>query len=168
MNDHGSAAWITRGVRHGCRLLPIMFNLLTDDAISLMKRKSNGVKIDSRVRFADDIAILAYLGWILNTHWIRTFDKTPHKFELIVNTQENKNTATVQRKSNVATNTKLGDVSKENVTGTEFWYLGRVIVGNNKRHFRRLQEKQRSQNEYIRISGSCCAVSVFILRLGSC
>ena len=56
-------AEIRKGVRQGCALSPVMFNLYIEEAMNQLKTKENlGVQIQgeavSMIRFADDIALL--------------------------------------------------------------------------------------------------------------
>ena len=56
-------ARIRKGVRQGCALSPIIFNVYIEKAINEIKEKSSGVNIHgekvSMLRFADDIAVVA-------------------------------------------------------------------------------------------------------------
>ena len=56
-------ARIGKGVRQGCALSPIIFNVYIEKAINEIKEKAVGVNIHgekiSMLRFADDIALIA-------------------------------------------------------------------------------------------------------------
>ncbi|XKL68592.1 hypothetical protein PGB90_004083 [Kerria lacca] len=55
-------ARIQKGVRQGCSLSPIFFNLFIEKVIEEMNERKSGVSIQGQkvrtIRFADDIAIL--------------------------------------------------------------------------------------------------------------
>ena len=58
------SAEVKRGVRQGCTLSPVLFNLYIEEAMNRIREKANlGVKVGGKgvewLRFADDIAVLA-------------------------------------------------------------------------------------------------------------
>jgi len=56
-------AGIRKGVRQGCKLSPLLFNIYTEQAINECKEYYPGIKVNGvrmqMLRFADDIAIIA-------------------------------------------------------------------------------------------------------------
>ena len=63
VKENKREAAIRKGVRHGCNLSPLLFNIYIEQAINECKEycigiKVNGVRIQM-LRFADDIVIIA-------------------------------------------------------------------------------------------------------------
>ncbi|XKL65583.1 hypothetical protein PGB90_009003 [Kerria lacca] len=62
VEDKMGEARIRKGVRQGCSLSPILFNLFIEKVIEKMNERRSGVSIHGQkvrtIRFADDIAIL--------------------------------------------------------------------------------------------------------------
>lgn len=63
IKDVKKYALVRKGVRQGCSVSPLLFNIFIESAIKQFKEKTKGVKVNGRqihsIRFADDIALVA-------------------------------------------------------------------------------------------------------------
>ena len=63
IKDVKKCALIRKGVRQGCSVSPLLFNIFIESAIKTFKERTKGVKVNGRqihsMRFANDIAIVA-------------------------------------------------------------------------------------------------------------
>lgn len=134
VNGCKKEANIRQGVRQGCPLSPILFNLFIEVAINEVKENTLGVIINGQqihsIRFSDDIALLANSEKDTN-QILNYLDSTLNKFKLKINS--NKSKAMVVSKKydqSMTANVKLKNDRIEQVQ--EFCYLGSLITQENK------------------------------------
>ncbi|XP_049833909.1 uncharacterized protein LOC126278101 [Schistocerca gregaria] len=132
VDDQEQSARIKKGVRQGCSLSPLLFNLYIEEAMMEIKeRVRSGIKIQgeriSMIRFADDIAILSEseeeLNYLLNG--MNSLMST--QYGLRVNRRKTK----VMRSSRNENSEKL-NIRIDGHKVNEFCYLGSKIINDGR------------------------------------
>ena len=125
-------ARIKKGVRQGCALSPVIFNVYIEKAINEIKEKAPGISIHgeriSMLRFADDIAVVAETEGDLKKV-LTNMERTMARYKLKINKKKTK-ILVCSRKEEKRTNIKLGKEKLEEVK--EFCYLGSRVTSDGR------------------------------------
>ena len=132
-NEEGESK-IGKGVRQGCSLSPIIFNLYIEEAIRQVKEGPQiGVKIQGEkiamIRFADDIAILAENGKNLQDT-LYHMKEVMSEFSMKINKKKTKVMKCAKLDDKRKMNVQLEGVRLDEVE--EFCYLGSIIKKDNR------------------------------------
>ncbi len=141
-------AKIQKGVRQGCCLSPILFNLYIEKVIEEMNERKAGISIQGynvrMIRFADDIAILEESERGLEETLKRLDSKLRIKYKMRMNKTKTK-VMVVSRWEQNPLSIKVGGEKFEEVR--EFKYLGGMITqdGRSKREIKsRLEQAKKA------------------------
>lgn len=136
MEDTTKTAKVKKGVRQGCSLSPLLFNLYIEEAMCEIKECIPGVSFNGNqihwVRFADDIAMVADTEEALQYNMQR-MDEIFQKYNLKINIKKTKIMVTSKTQS-PQVNIMINSERLEQVKS--FTYLGSII-----------DEKGRSEKE---------------------
>jgi hypothetical protein len=133
MNEKEIKSNIRRGVRQGCILSPLLFNIYIEEALAIAKESINsGIKINGEeilwLRFADDIAVMAENQKCLE-NILTIMDKCFKLYGMKINTDKTKLLITNQ------TGPARGKIElngKEIEQVKRFTYLGSIITETGK------------------------------------
>lgn len=133
IGENKQEASIKQGVRQGCPLSPLIFNIFIESAIRKINEAGNGgVKMNGEIirfiRFADDIAALAENKQQLD-HLLLTINNVFHEFSLKMNLKKTKILTAiknpVKKKPITLTDTEMQQVN-------QFKYLGSLITNDSR------------------------------------
>lgn len=132
IGEEKGKAKIRQGVRQGCPLSPLIFNLFIEQAIRKVDSDLGGVKINGCniqfIRFADDIAALAENSNQLQ-ELVSEMDTIFNEFGLKINSSKTK-TMTISKHTPAHLSIKLQSNTIEQVT--RFKYLGSLITSDSR------------------------------------
>lgn len=132
-NERGTAK-IRQGVRQGCSLSPLIFNVFIESAIQKISEIiDKGVKFNGKVikfvRFADDIAAIAETQNDLQI-LLNTMDSIFKEFSLIININKTKILTTSKTEEFARNTITLNNIPLERVS--TFKYLGSIITSDSR------------------------------------
>ena len=128
-------AKIRKGVRQGCSLSPIIFNMYIEEAMNKVKEGScnEGIKIHGEriimLRFADDIVLLAENEKSLQETLCK-MEEILIKYKMKINSKKTKVMKCHKTNMRNSMNIKLGADRLEECN--EFCYLGSIITNDNR------------------------------------
>ena len=130
VEGHEREASIQKGVRQGCSLSPLLFNLYIEQAINEVKEKfGDGVTVQGEViktlRFADDIVVLSESAEDLED-LLNGMNETLKAYNMKINKGKTKVMECSRKKSGKAGDIRLGNEMLKEVN--EFTYLGSRIT----------------------------------------
>lgn len=131
IEGHERQAAIKKGVRQGCSLSPILFNIYVEEAIKEVKDKyRTGVKIQGKripmIRFADDIAMLAETKEDLEEMLNGMNNLLSEEFGLRINSSKTKVMRSSKNEVKDQMKIRIGNSIVEEVK--QFCYLGSKIT----------------------------------------
>ncbi|KAI5644176.1 reverse transcriptase (RNA-dependent DNA polymerase) domain-containing protein [Phthorimaea operculella] len=127
INNSSKKGTIKKGVRQGCCLSPLLFNLYIEEAINEIREKTEGVKFNGIhihwIRFADDIALIAESKEQLQSN-MNIMNTIFQNYKLKINVSKTKVLVTAKN-NNPKLNVKLDNLLIQQVK--KFTYLGSII-----------------------------------------
>lgn len=133
VGEEREKANIRQGVRQGCSLSPLIFNVYIEGAIKKIIQSSNqGVNFNGErimfVRFADDIAALAESSYDLEK-LLNIMNNTFQEFAMSINTKKTK-VITTEKRPTTQKQIQLNGTVVERVNS--FRYLGSLITADSR------------------------------------
>ncbi|HCF9438094.1 TPA: hypothetical protein NI641_006407, partial [Pseudomonas aeruginosa] len=131
LEGHEREASVGKGVRQGCSLSPMLFNLYIEQAVKESKEKFGiGIKVQGEeiktLRFADDIVILSETAKDLEEQLNGMDSVLKRAYKMNINKSKTKIMECGLRKSGDAEGIRLGNETMKVVD--EFCYLGSKIT----------------------------------------
>src|SRR6218665_984965 len=126
---------VGRGVRHGCLLSPLLFNIYIEELVrEAVEDLEDGIKVGGRwikaLRFSDDQAMVAKSQKGLQT-MMDILDRTSREYGMKINIKKTK-VLKISKEKQTMVRINIGGKEIEQVK--EFCYLGSVITTDAKCH----------------------------------